>query len=155
MKDRIINTKSLKLLLIVGSIVELISYVCYCFGLPIFKHCFWVGTGMFGLGLILLIDYFSSEGKTWFKRLDKKMDKNLTWKSSEFIFLVSLGGISLFCIPFIVELWIKGFSTKLPVLSFILIVSIILLILISVVIKRTTKEVEEIIAVMDKSARKK
>ena len=74
---------------IIGVIIEIISFIGCCFNIDAFKNWFWIGAGLNMIGTIYFIDAWGKEGKTWFKKLDKKRDKNLTRKSSELIFFLA------------------------------------------------------------------
>lgn len=71
MKDKLYrNSGKLKKLLNIGIIIEIIAFVGLCFNINRFSYFFWIGAGFTILGSVFYIDYFSNEGKTWFKGLD-------------------------------------------------------------------------------------
>lgn len=156
MKDKIYrNSDKLKELLIVGLIIEIIAFIGFCFEISAFKFWFWIGSGTTILGSMFFIDYYGSEGKTWFQGLDSERMKNITRKSSETIFFISIISTLIFCSPFIVEFFIKDFSTRLYVMAIILVVSIIEYILIKYIVKKTQEEMDEVIINRQENTNKK
>lgn len=154
MKDKIYrNSDKLKELLVVGLIIEIVAFIGFCFGISAFKFWFWIGAGIVILGSVFFIDYYSSEGKTWFQNLDNERIKNITRKSSETIFYISIISTLVFCSPFIAEFFIKDFSTKLYVMAIILVVSVIEYFLIKCVVKKTQEQMDEIIALRESSTK--
>ena len=147
------NSGKLRKLLVVGLIIEIIAFVGLYFNINQFRFFFWIGAGFTSLGSIFYIDYFASEGKTWFKGLDAKRAKNITRKSSETIFFIAIICFFIFCSPFIVENFIKDFSVKPSVMAIILVVSIIEFILIKYVVKKTQEQMDEIIALRESNTK--
>ena len=96
--------------------------------------------------MVQCFDYFSSEGKTWYRGLDAEREKSITRKSSETIFFIAIICVFIFCSPFIAEFVIKDFSLKLSVMAIVLGVSIIEFILIKYVVKKTQEQMDELIA---------
>lgn len=147
MKDKLYrNSGKLRKLLNVGIIIEIITFIGLCFNMSRLSSLFWIGAGFVIVGSMFYIDYFSSEGKTWFRGLDAERAKNITRKSSETIFFIAIICVFIFCSPFITEFVIKDFSVKLSVMAVILVVSIIEFILIKYVVKKTQEQMDEIIA---------
>lgn len=151
MKDKLYrNSDKLTRLLMIGLIIEIVSFAGACFDINTLKYWFWIGAGMTILGSVFYIDYYGSEGKTWFKKLDNKRNKNITRKSSEIIFTTAIISTLIFCLPFIVEFFIKDFSTNIIVMSVVLVVSIIETIIIRYIVKKTKEQMEEVIAYIEK-----
>ncbi len=60
---------------IIGLIIEVISFIGCCFNIDAFIYWFWIGEGLKMFGSMYFIDLYSKEGKTWFKKLDKKREE--------------------------------------------------------------------------------
>ena len=127
---------------IIGVIIEIISFIGCCFNIDAFKNWFWIGIGLNMIGTTYFIDFWSKEGKTRFRKLDKKRDKNLTRKSSEFIFLLTIAQAMVISLVFIAEFVIKEFSKQFPTIMGIFIMTMVFLVIILMIVERTFKEVD-------------
>lgn len=130
---------------IIGLIIELISFIGCCLNVEAFIYWFWIGEGIKMFGTIYFIDLYSKEGKTWFKNLDKKRDKNLTRKSSELIFFLEVAETMIVCLVFIAEFVIKDFSHQFSTIMGVFIYSIISMLAILIIVERTFKHVDLLI----------
>ncbi len=130
---------------IIGLIIEVISFIGCCFNIDAFINWFWIGEGLKMFGSIYFIDLYSKEGKTWFKKLDKKRDKNLTRKPSELIFFLEIAETIIVSLVFVAEFVIKDFSQQFSTIMGIFIYSIISLIVILIVVERTYRHVDLLI----------
>lgn len=102
------------------------------------------------MGTIYFIDIWSKEGKTRFRKLDNKRDKNLTRKSSELIFFLTIVESMFISIVFIAEFWIKDFSKQFSTILSVFIMSLVVLIVILIVVEKTFKQVDIIATHNDK-----
>lgn len=130
---------------IIGIIIEIISFIGCCFNIEPFTYWFYIGVGLNIIGTVYFIDKWGKEGKTWFRDLDNKRDKNLTRKSSEIIFFISIAEVMVFSIVFIVEFWLKDFSKQFSTIMGLFIFSMVCLAVILFIVERTYKEVELLI----------
>ena len=63
MKDKLYrNSDKLTRLLMIGLIIEIVSFAGACFDINTLKYWFWIGAGMTILGSVFYIDYYGSEG---------------------------------------------------------------------------------------------
>ena len=136
------SLKRLNKLQIIGVIIEIISFIGCCFNIDAFKNWFWIGAGLNMMGTIYFIDAWGREGKTWFKKLDKKRDKNLTRKSSELIFFLAIAQTMIICLVFIAEFWWEDFSKQFSTIMGIFIMTMVFLVIILMIVERTFKEVD-------------
>lgn len=136
----------------IGIIIEIISFIGCCFNIEPFKYWFYIGSGINILGLVFFIDQWGKEGKTWYKDLDKKRDKNLTRKSSELIFFISIAQVMIFSLVFIAEFWIRDFSMQFETIMGLFIMSMVCLIIVLIIVERTHREVEMLIAHREKKS---
>lgn len=139
---------------IIGLIIEVVSFIGCCFNVEAFTYWFWIGEGIKMLGTIYFIDLYSKEGKTWFKSLDKKRDKNLTRKSSELIFFLEIAEAMIVCLVFIAEFVIKDFSQQFSTIMGVFIYSIISLVVILIIVEKTYKHVDLLIDNIENKKRK-
>lgn len=98
------------------------------------------------MGTIYFIDAWGREGKTLFK----KLDKNLSRKSSELIFFLAIAQTILICLVFIAEFWWKDFSKQFSTIMGIFIMTMAFLVIILMIVERTFKEVDVIATSKDK-----
>ncbi len=105
-------------------------------------------------GSMYFIDLYSKEGKTWFKKLDKKREKNLTRKPSELIFFLEIAETIIVSSVFVAEFVIKDFSQQFSTIMGIFIYSIISLIVILIVVEKTYRHVDLLIDNVENKKRK-
>lgn len=139
---------------IIGLIIEVISFIGCCLNIAAFTYWFWIGEGIKMIGTIFFIDLYGREGKTWFKNLDKKRDKNLTRKSSELIFLLEIAETLIVCLIFIAEFFIKDFSQEFSTIMGVFIYSIVSLLVVLIVVEKTYKHVDLLIDNIENKKRK-
>lgn len=144
------SLKRLKKFQIIGVILQIISFIGCYLNIDAFTYWFWIGTGLNLMGTIYFIDIWSKEGKTRFRKLDNKRDKNLTRKSSELIFFLTIVESMFISIVFIAEFWIKDFSKQFSTILSVFIMSLVVLIVILIVVEKTFKQVDMIATHNDK-----
>lgn len=145
------SLKRLKKTQIVVTIIEVISFIGCCFNIDAFKYWFWIGTGLNMMGTVYFIDAWSREGKTRFRKLDRKRDKNLTRKSSELIFFLAIAQAMIISLVFVAEFWIKDFSQQFSTIMGIFIMTMVFSIVILIVVEKTFKQVDIIATHNDKT----
>ena len=145
------SLKRLKKFQIIGVILQIRSFIGCYLNIDVFTYWFWIGTGLNLMGTIYFIDIWSKEGKTRFRKLDKKRDKNLTRKSSELIFFLAIVESMFISIVFIAEFWIKDFSKQFFTILSVFIMSLAVLIVILIVVEKTFKQVDIIATHNDKT----
>lgn len=144
------SIKRLNKFQIVGFIIQVISFIGCCFKIDAFTNWFWIGTSLIIIGGIYFIDFWGKEGKTRYKKLDKKRDKNLTRKTSEFIFFLAVVQAMLVSSAFIVEFLIKDFSKRFSTITGIFIITTLCLIVTLIVVEKTFRQVDLIATQNDK-----
>lgn len=127
------SLKRLNKIQVVSLILLVASFILVCCGINNSTNFFWVSLGLNMLGYLMFITKWSKEGKTGNRKIDKSYDKNLTRKSSEFIFFMVVAYYLVICICVIADIWIKDFMYQFGNLLSLAIVD------------RTSKEVELIL----------
>lgn len=139
------SLKRLNKIQVVSLILLVASFILVCCGINNSTNFFWVSLGLNMLGYLMFITKWSKEGKTGNRKIDKSYDKNLTRKSSEFIFFMVVAYYLVICICVIADIWIKDFmyqfGTILGLFSMIFIWNFLSL----EIVDRTMKEVELIL----------
>ena len=97
------------------------------------------------LGYLMFITKWSKEGKTGNRKIDKSYDKNLTRKSSEFIFFMVVAYYLVICIWVIANIWIKDFMYQFGTILGLFGMAFIWNFLSLAIVDRTSKEVELIL----------
>lgn len=104
-------------------------------------------------GYLMFIMKWSKEGKTGNRKIDKSYDKNLTRKSSEFIFFMVVAYYLVIYICVIADIWIKDFMYQFGTILGLFGMSFIWNFLSLAIVDRTMKEVELILKGGNKNAR--
>lgn len=139
------SLKRLNKIQIVSLILLIISFILVCFGINNSTNFFWVSLGLNMLGYLMFITKWSKEGKTGNRKIDKSYDKNLTRKSSEFIFFMVVAYYLVICICVIADIWIKDFMYQFGTILGLFGMSFIWSFLSLAIVDRTSKEVELIL----------
>ena len=139
------SLKRLNKIQVVSLILLVASFILVCCGINNSTNFFWVSLGLNMLGYLIYITKWSKEGKTGNRKVDKSYDKNLTRKSSEFIFFMVVAYYLVICFCVIADIWIKDFmyqfGTILGLFSMVFIWNFLSL----EIVDRTMKEVELIL----------
>ena len=144
------SIKRLNKFQIIGFIIQIISFIGCCFKIEAFTNWFWIGSSLVIMGGIYFVDFWGKEGKTRYKKLDKKRDKNLTRKTSEFIFFLSIAQVLLVSLSFIIEFWLKDYSKRFSTITGTFIITTLCLIITLIVVEKTFKQVDLIATQNDK-----
>lgn len=107
------------------------------------KDLFWLFLGLNMLGFLLFSIKWSSEQRTWSKKMDKNYSQNFTRKSSETIFWMSGAYYLLICIVIVADYFIKDFRFELDTIIALYIISIVCNYLGLIVVDKTMKHVIE------------
>lgn len=106
------SLKRLNKIQVVSLILLIISLILVCFNVNNSTNFFWVSLGLNMLGYLMFISKWSREGKTGNRKIDRSYEKNLTRKSSEFIFFMVVAYYIVICICVIADMWIKDFMNE-------------------------------------------
>ena len=139
------SLKRLNKIQVVSLILLVVSFILVCFGINNSTNFFWVSLGLNMLGYLMFITKWSKEGKTGNRKIDKTYDKNLTRKSSEFIFFMVVAYYLVICICVIADIWIKDFMYQFGTILGLFGMSFIWSFLSLAIVDRTSKEVELIL----------
>ena len=139
------SLKRLNKIQIVSLILLIVSFISVCFGINNSANFFWVSLGLNMFGYLTFITKWSKEGKTGNRKIDKSYDKNLTRKSSEFIFFMVVAYYLVICICIIADISIKDFMYQLGTILGLFGMSFIWNFLSLAIVDRTSKEVELIL----------
>lgn len=139
------SLKRLNKIQIVSLILLIISFILVCFNVNNNTNFFWVSLGLNMLGYLMFITKWSREGKTGNRKIDKSYDKNLTRKSSEFIFFMVVAYYLVICICVVADIWIKDFMYQFGTILGLFSVAFIWNFLSLAIVDRTMKEVELIL----------
>ena len=139
------SLKRLNKIQIVSLILLIISFILVCFNVNNNTNFFWVSLGLNMLGYLMFITKWSREGKTGNRKIDKSYDKNLTRKSSEFIFFMVVAYYLVICICVVADILIKDFMYQFGTILGLFSVAFIWNFLSLAIVDRTMKEVELIL----------
>lgn len=139
------SLKRLNKIQVVSLILLVVSFILVCFGINNSTNFFWVSLGLNMLGYLMFITKWSKEGKTGNRKIDKSYDKNLTRKSSEFIFFMVVAYYLDICICVIADIWIKDFMYQFGTILGLFGMAFIWNFLSLAIVDRTSKEVELIL----------
>ena len=139
------SLKRLNKIQVVSLILLVASFILVCCGINNSTNFFWVSLGLNMLGYLMFITKWSKEGKTGNRKIDKSYDKNLTRKSSEFIFFMVVAYYLVICICVIADIWIKDFMYQFGTILGLFSMSFIWNFLSLAIVDRTSKEVELIL----------
>lgn len=139
------SLKRLNKIQVVSLILLVASFILVCCGINNSTNFFWVSLGLNMLGYLMFITKWSKEGKTGNRKIDKSYDKNLTRKSSEFIFFMVVAYYLVICICVIADIWIKDFMYQFGTILGLFSMSFIWNLLSLAIVDRTSKEVELIL----------
>ena len=139
------SLKRLNKIQVVSLILLIISFILVCFNVNNNTNFFWVSLGLNMLGYLMFITKWSREGKTGNRKIDKSYDKNLTRKSSEFIFFMVVAYYLVICICVVADIWIKDFMYQFGTILGLFSVAFIWNFLSLAIVDRTMKEVELIL----------
>ncbi len=147
------SLKRLNKIQVVSLILLVVSFSLVCFNVHNSENFFWVSLGLNMLGYLMFISKWSREGKTGNRKIDKSYDKNLTRKSSEFIFFMVVAYYLVICICIIADIWIKDFMYQFGTILGLFSMAFIWNFLSLAIVDRTMKEVELILKGGKKNAR--
>ena len=136
------SLKRLNKIQVVSLILLIISLILVCFTVNNSTNFFWVSLGLNMLGYLMFISKWSREGKTGNRKIDRSYEKNLTRKSSEFIFFMVVAYYIVICICVIADMWIKDFMNEFGTILGLFSMAFIWNFLSLAVVDRTMKEVE-------------
>lgn len=136
------SLKRLNWIQVISIILLIVSFILFCCGIHNSENFFWVSLGLNMLGYLMFITKWSREGKTGNRKIDKNYDKNLTRKSSEFIFFMVVAYYLIICLCVIAGIWIKDFMYQFGSILGMFIVALICNFLSLEIVDRTSKEVE-------------
>ncbi len=139
------SLKRLNKIQVVSLILLVASFILVCCGINNSTNFFWVSLGLNMLGYLMFITKWSKEGKTGNRKIDKSYDKNLTRKSSEFIFFMVVAYYLVICICVIADIWIKDFMYQFGTILGLFSMAFIWNFLSLAIVYRTSKEVELIL----------
>ena len=139
------SLKRLNKIQVVSLILLVVSFILVCCGINNSTNFFWVSLGLNMLGYLIYITKWSKEGKTGNRKIDKSYDKNLTRKSSEFIFFMVVAYYLVICICVIADVWIKDFMYQFGTILGLFSMSFIWNFLSLAIVDRTSREVELIL----------
>ena len=139
------SLKRLNKIQVVSLILLIISLILICFNVNNSTNFFWVSLGLNMLGYLMFISKWSREGKTGNRKIDRSYEKNLTRKSSEFIFSMVVAYYIVICICVIADMWIKDFMHEFGTILGLFSMAFIWNFLSLAVVDRTMKEVELIL----------
>ena len=139
------SLKRLNKIQVVSLILLVASFILVCCGINNSTNFFWVSLGLNMLGYLMFITKWSKEGKTGNRKIDKSYDKNLTRKSSEFIFFMVVAYYLVICICVIADIWIKDFMYQFGTILGLFSMAFIWNFLSLAIVDRTMKEVELIL----------
>ena len=139
------SLKRLNKIQIVSLILLIISFILVCFNVNNNTNFFWVSLGLNMLGYLMFITKWPKEGKTGNRKIDKSYDKNLTRKSSEFIFFMVVAYYLVICICVVADILIKDFMYQFGTILGLFSVAFIWNFLSLAIVDRTMKEVELIL----------
>ena len=139
------SLKRLNKIQVVSLILLVVSFILVCFAINNSTNFFWVSLGLNMLGYLMFITKWSKEGKTGNRKIDKSYDKNLTRKSSEFIFFMVVAYYLVICICVIADIWIKDFMYQFGTILGLFSMAFIWNFLSLAIVDRTMKEVELIL----------
>ena len=139
------SLKRLNKIQVVSLILLVASFILVCCGINNSTNFFWVSLGLNMLGYLMFITKWSKEGKTGNRKIDKSYDKNLTRKSSEFIFFMVVAYYLVICICVIADIWIKDFMYQFGTILGLFSMAFIWNFLSLAIVDRTSKEVELIL----------
>ena len=139
------SLKRLNKIQVVSLILLIISFILVCFNINNSTDFFWVSLGLNMFGYLKFITKWSKEGKTGNRKADKNYNKNLTRKSSEFIFFMVVAYYLVICICVIADIWIKDFMYEFGTILGLFSIAFICNFLSLAIVDRTMKEVELIL----------
>lgn len=139
------SLKRLNKIQVVSLILLIISLILVCFNVNNSTNFFWVSLGLNMLGYLMFISKWSREGKTGKRKIDRSYEKNLTRKSSEFIFFMVVAYYIVICICVIADMWIKDFMHEFGTILGLFSMAFIWNFLSLAIVDRTMKEVELIL----------
>lgn len=139
------SLKRLNKIQVVSLILLIISLILVCFNVNNSTNFFWVSLGLNMLGYLMFISKWSREGKTGNRKIDRSYEKNLTRKSSEFIFFMVVAYYIVIYICVIADMWIKDFMHEFGTILGLFCMAFIWNFLSLAVVDRTMKEVELIL----------
>ena len=148
------SLKRLNKIQVVSLILLIISLILVCFNVNKSTNFFWVSLGLNMLGYLMIISKWSREGKTGNRKIDRSYEKNLTRKSSEFIFFMVVAYYIVICICVIADMWIKDFMNEFGTILGLFSMAFIWNFLSLAVVDRTMKEVEIILKGGNKNGNK-
>lgn len=136
------SLKRLNWIQVVSIILLIVSFILFCCEIHNSENYFWISLGLNMLGYLMFITKWSREGKTGNRKIDKSYDKNLTRKSSEFIFFMVVAYYLIICLCVIAGIWIKDFMYQFGSILGMFSVALICNFLSLGIVDRTSKEVE-------------
>ena len=139
------SLKRLNWIQVICLISLVVSYILYCFNVKSSEYLFWFFLGLTIFGNVKFIDKWSKEGKTGNRRMDMNYDKNLTRKTSEYIFIVVVAYVLVMCLTVVASIWIKGFMYESSTLFAMLASTIVWTFALLLAVERTSNEVEQIL----------
>jgi hypothetical protein len=139
------SLKRLNKIQVLSLVLLVVSFIMFCLGINNSSNFFWVCLGLNMYGYLIFIVKWSKEGKTGNRRIDKNYDKNLTRKSSEFIFFMVIAYYLIICICVIADFWIQDFMYQFGTILGLFSIAIIWNFLSLAIVDRTSKEVELIL----------
>ena len=111
MKNRLKKYKRITKLQIISLSLITIAFFLRIFNIYNNDYFF---IGVVALNMLSLLKYmekWSNEGKTWFKRIDKKYDKNFTRTPSDLLFFMVTGYVLIIVLVILISNFInKGFN---------------------------------------------
>lgn len=139
------SLKRLNKIQVVSLILLVVSFILVCLGISNSANFFWISLGLNMFGYLMFITKWSKEGKTGNRKIDKSYDKNLTRKSSEFIFFMVVAYYLVICVCVIADFWIKDFMYQFGTILGLFSMAFIWNFLSLAIVDRTSKEVELIL----------
>lgn len=139
------SLKRLNKIQVVSLILLVVSFILVCFGINNSTNFFWISLGLNMLGYLMFITKWSREGKTGNRKIDRSYEKNLTRKSSEFIFFMVVAYYLVICICVIADIWIKDFMYQFGTILGLFSMAFTWNFLSLATVDRTSKEVELIL----------
>lgn len=136
------SLKRLNWIQVISIILLIVSFILFCCGIHNSEYFFWVSLNLNMLEYLMFITKWSREGKNGNSKIDKNYNKNLTRKSSEFIFFMVVAYYLIICLRVITGIWIKDFMYQFCSILGMFSVAIICNFLSLGIINRTSKEVE-------------
>ena len=126
----------------IGLLLMLVSFIGVCFGIRNTNNWFWISIALNMFGVVKYADVWADEGKTWFKKLDKNYNKNLTRRPSERIVFLMVAYTICICSFFIAEFFFVDLTEQLWVMAVCFVLTVIMTIIISTIVDKTQKEVD-------------